>query len=267
LVFDTAGNLYGTTYGGGSSNDGTVFELSPGANGWTEKVLHNFRKDGTDGVTPEAGVIIDAAGNLYGTAARGGSGLGIVFELSPDAGGNWTEKVLHAFQHSGDGGNPAATLTLDAGNLYGTTEGGVTGAYGSAFMLTPQADGTWSETVLHLFSPDGSGMNAVYPSGGLILDSAGNLYGATYDGGTGTGQYCGFLGCGTVYQLTPAAGGTWTETILHSFMEDGKDGFDPQGNLIFGRAGNLYGITYFGGTGTCSDNNVPGCGTVFEVKP
>ena len=125
LIFDAAGNLYGTTYAGGTYNYGTVFELTPAAGGgWTEKVLHSF-SNGTDGGYPVAGLIFDAAGNLYGTTYRGGTyGCGTVFELTPAAGGSWTEKVLYSFGNGTDGAYPDAGLIFDAaGNLYGTTPG------------------------------------------------------------------------------------------------------------------------------------------------
>src|ERR1039458_2304305 len=177
LVFDAAGNLYGTTYAGGTYRNGTVFELTPAAGGgWTEKVLHNFNNNGTDGATPLAGLILDAVGNLYGTTQVGGTyNYGTVFELTPVAGGGWTEKVLHTFNGT-DGFEPSAGLIFDAaGNLYGTA--------GVVFELTPVAGGGWTEQVLN----NGAG------PGGLIFDAAGNLYGTTLEGGT--------YGLGTVFEL------------------------------------------------------------------
>src|ERR1035438_1221071 len=149
-----------------------------------EKVLHNFNHDGTDGWRPEAGLIFDAAGNLYGTTSQGGSsGVGTVFELTPATGGTWTEKVLHSFGGGADGGYPEAGLILDAaGNLYGTTQWGGTSTVGAVFELTPAAGGTWTEKVLHSFLNDGT--DGVNPVAGLIFDGAGNLYGTTYQGGT-----------------------------------------------------------------------------------
>jgi uncharacterized repeat protein (TIGR03803 family) len=139
LIFDAAGNLYGTTTGGGTSGYGTVFELTPmGGGGWTETILYSFG-NGTDGAIPYAGLIFDAAGNLYGTTFGGGpyGGAGTVFELTPTAGGGWTETVLHSF-NGGDGANPVAGLIFDAaGNLYGTTTGGGTYGGGTAFELSP----------------------------------------------------------------------------------------------------------------------------------
>ncbi len=246
LIFDAVGNLYGTTYGPGN---GTVFELTPAVGGtWTERVLYNFGS-GTDGVGPEAGLIFDAAGNLYGTAAYGGShGSGAVFELTPAAGGTWTEKVLWSFGSGTDGANPFCGLIFDAaGNLYGATAFGGPHNYGTVFELTPAAGGTWTEKVL--WSP-GSGTDGVFPQASLIFDAAGNLYGTTPTGGT--------YNHGTVFELMPAGGGTWTERVAYSFG-NGTDGNFPTAVLIFDRAGNLYGTTYLGGSS--------GAGTMFELMP
>src|ERR1017187_9485491 len=244
LIFDAAGNLYGTTSGGGTSGVGTVFELTPAAGGtWTEKVLHNFSND--EGTTPLAGLIFDAAGNLYGTTSRGGNDYGTVFELTPAAGGTWTEKVLHNFDNT-DGAYPQAGLISDiAGNLYGTTPNGGTDGLGTVFELTPAGGGTWTEQVLLNFnSTDGAN-----PYGGLIFDAAGNLYGMTFNGGT--------FNYGTLFELTPAGGGTWTERVAHNFGS-GTDGFSPQASLVLDGAGNLYGTTFYGGS--------YGGGTVFRFN-
>jgi uncharacterized repeat protein (TIGR03803 family) len=263
LIFDTAGNLYGTTYLGGIG-DGTVFELTPEADGrWTEKVLHRFNntEGRPDGANPSASLVFDGAGNLYGTTAMGGSGYcndpcGTVFELIRKTGGGWTEKVPHNFTDNGkDGFNPWAGLTLDAsGNLYGTTAYGGTGpcmyGCGTVFELTPGADGGWTEKVVHNFNANGN-----YPYDSVIFDASGNLYGTT---GYGGNDACGY-GCGAVFELTPKAGGGWTAKILHSFNYQRKDGYFPQGGLIFGTGGNLYGTTTWGGAHSS--------GTVFEVTP
>ena len=261
LIFDAAGNLYGTTVSGGTYGNGTVFELTPAAGGtWTEKVLWSFG-NGTDGYQPFAGLIFDAAGNLYGTTSEGGTYLynGTVFELTPTAGGGWTEQVLHSFNYNGtDGVWPYAGLIFDAaGNLYGTTESGGGGTYGSGtvFELTPTGGGGWTEKVLHSFFCSPFNCTDGYsPRAGLIFDAAGNLYGTTYNGGTY--QY------GTVFELTPAAGGGWTETVLYSFG-NGTDGVGPVAGLIFDAAGNLYGTTAYGGTGVDGLNEG---GTVFELE-
>ena len=258
LIF-AAGNLYGTTEHGGTgacdsgeNSCGTVFELSPAAGGWTETILHSFGNNSTDGYYPSAGLVSDAQGNLYGTTTDGGAyNFGTVFELSPKSGG-WAEKVLHSFDGN-DGSSPLASLIFDtAGNLYGTTWVGGVRQAGTVFELMPEAGGRWTAKVLHHFNAaDGNG-----PRASLIFDTAGNLYGTTQVGGAGHH--------GTVFQLTPAAGGTWTHNILHSFENNGTDGWFPLGNLIFDAKGNLYGTTTDGGTGACARN---GCGTVFELTP
>jgi uncharacterized repeat protein (TIGR03803 family) len=248
VTFDAAGNLYGTTQSGGAYGGGTVFELTPKAGGiWTGKTLHNFG-NGTDGAFLQSSLILDAAGNLYGTTDAGGAyGDGTVFELSPKAGGGWAEKVLHNFNGT-DGEHSDASLIFDAaGNLYSTTyEGGAYGG-GTVFELTPKAGGGWVEKVLHNF---GSGPDGAQPQTGLIFDAAGNLYSTTYNGGAN--------GEGTVFELMPKAGGGSTEKVLYSF-EGGTDGINPIGELIFDAAGNLYGTTYWGGTHAY--------GTVFELTP
>lgn len=265
LLFDTAGNLYGTASGNGDvdgpCNDGTVFEISPGANGsWTFKVLYTF-KGGSDGEGPVS-LVFDGAGNLYGnTTYGGGTNAGTVFELSPGANGSWTEKVLYSFTYAGDDGfYPAGGLALDnAGNLYGITccGGGTSSACpynfgcGVIFELTPSA-GTWTQTVIHKFSnTDGSNAGA-----GLISDAAGNLYGTTEAGGAS--------GIGLVFELSLTGDGSWTEKVLHNFNNADIEGNNPAGTLIFDSAGNLYGTTLFGGDPICHPY---GCGSVFEVSP
>ena len=258
LVPDAAGNLYGTTYGGGVHGFGTVFEVSPLAGGgWTETILHSFNNPG-DGYTPVAGVLLDSVGNLYGTTVEGGrySG-GTVFELSPSAGGVWTEKILHHFGGSTtDGGGPRTGVTIDAsGNLYGTTSYG--GAYGVGTVYEISRK-TGTEKVLHSFSTTGK---EGYGPAGLILDAAGNLYGTTSFGGTT--QHCGVQRCpppyGTVFELTPNTGGSWSVKVLHTFVNNGKDGYSSEAGLVFDNAGNLYGTTSAGGPN--------GYGTVFELAP
>ena|SRR6202050_5595054 len=254
VVLDGAGDLYGTTEGGGAHAFGTVFELVPNARGgWTEKVLHNFNRDAKDGVSPFAGVILDEGGNLYGTTAGGGAyAYGTVFELLSKAGGGWKEKILHSFNNNDkDGTGPQASLVFDAsGNLYGTTRIGGAHNYGAVFELAPKADGTWAEKVVHSFT-FGDGSN---PEGSLIFDSLGNLYGTTFEGGAHNNA-------GVVFELSPKTG---VEEVLHSFdPRNHLDGAGPTAGLIFDASGNLYGTTSEGGTGTCKY----GCGTVFEITP
>lgn len=260
LIFDGAGNLYGTTIYGGAYNLGTVFELTPKlGGGWSEKVLHSFDSNGRDGVLPFASLTLDAVGNLYGTTQTGGLyGSGTVFELTQNASGDWTERILHNFNgQSRDGaGRPDANLIFDAaGNLYGTTyTGGTLG--GTVFELTPKAQGGgWTGKVLHHFGLYSS--NGTYLYGGVILDAAGNLYGTTVAGGDLSG--CNQQGCGTVFELTPQANAHWKEKVLHRFRENGKDGINPTAALVLDAAGNLYGTTSRGGA--------HGGGTAFELTP
>jgi uncharacterized repeat protein (TIGR03803 family) len=262
VTFDTKGNLYGTTYGGGAHNSGAVFELVPKAGGgWTEKILRSFNDKGEGGYWLNAGLILDAAGNLYGTTFWGGNsrcgreGCGTVFELIPKGSGSWTEKVLHRF-NGAEGVRPSSGLIFDAsGNLYGTTQlGGGAHNSGTVFELLPKAGGGWTEKILHRFHKDPDG---AVPVGGLIFDSAGNLYGTTASGGA-------YYNGGTVFELTPTAGGSWAEEILYSFDRNGGSGFSPQASLILDASGNLYGTTVNGGGGTGCDF---GCGTVFEITP
>jgi uncharacterized repeat protein (TIGR03803 family) len=251
LIFDTAGNLYGTTGRGGAYSYGTVFELVPANGGWTEKVVYSFGNFNY-GRRPWGSLIFDADGNLYGTTQYGGvNDFGTVFELIPSNGG-WTEKVLHSFNNNGkDGVFPNCRLTLDkSGNLYGTTSSGGTiscGTYGCGivFELTPGTSGKWTEKVLYNF-----GGNEIYPVGGVILDTAGNLYGNFVEGGV--------RGWGGVFELTLSSG-KWTQKLLYSFVGAPADGYYPSGGLTFDAAGNLYGTTVNGGAKYA--------GTVFELTP
>jgi uncharacterized repeat protein (TIGR03803 family) len=263
LTIDAAGNLYGITSAGGLHYQGTVFELSHSAGGgWTEKILHNFGSNSMDGTEPNPGLIFDADGNLYGTTFTGGAyGLGTAFELKRSASGVWTEKNLHNFNNNGtDGYFPAARLVLDAaGNLYGTTATGGLGlcggsqSCGTVYKLTPMPSGTWNETVIYNFNQDGGDGYASYA--GLIFDAAGNLYGTTSVGGTPFNQ-------GAVFELTPTAGGAWSEILVYSFGVT-SDGTNPLSGLTFDKSGNLYGTTYHGGADASGQSG----GTVFELKP
>ncbi len=250
LAFDASGNLFGTVHSGGPHGEGAVFELTPATGGtWTVSVPRSFGGP-PDGHGARSNVIFDSSGNLYSTTFSGGAhSVGTVFELSPNGDSTWTETILHDFQKEvGDGYNPWAGLIFDSfGNLYGTTENGGAQA-GTVFELSPNGDNTWSEKILHKF---GNGSDGKYPMANLVADAAGNLYGTTLEGGA--------YGFGTVFKLTPAAGGTWTETVLHNFG-NGTDGKYPgYGALIFDHAGNLYGTTGYGGKYAA--------GMIFEITP
>lgn len=246
LIFDSAGNLYGTTVWGGVNGYGVVFELSPVGGTWTETVLYSFA-GGTDGRYPVGGVIMDAAGNLYGTTQDGGtSGFGTVFELIP-SGGAWMEQIMYNFTPQSPSGESGLTLSA-MGNIFGV-------ARTSVFELAPNGDGSWTSTVIHRFPSlphDGK-----YPSGTLTLDNAGSLYGTTTYGGKN--------GHGTVFELIPKENGKWAEKILYSFKNGRKNGKNPDAGIVFDGAGNIYGSTAAGGTGEYDGGLIPG-GTVFELK-
>jgi hypothetical protein len=289
VVFDKAGNLYGATRNGGSSSCpsvqqcGTVYQLAPPAKQggpWTETVLYIFKGNtSNDGASPYGGLVIDAAGNLYGTTGYGGTGnctvlgsklgCGTVFEMSPpkQKGGPWTETVLYSFPTPKQGFVPWGDLVFDrAGNLYGATING--GGYGTncgdayyqycgaVFELSPPKTkgGKWTEKVLHGFKGNTDGAN---PNGGLVLDSKGNVYGTSYFGGNQSGP-CGSIGCGTAFELKPPTtkSGAWTETVLYRFK--GSDAANPAAGVVFGGDGNLYGPALGGGNG--------GAGAIFELK-
>jgi uncharacterized repeat protein (TIGR03803 family) len=251
LIFDSAGNLYGTTQVGGAFDKGEVFELTPVAGGkWKETILHSFAA-GADGAQPaHAPLAIDGAGNLYGTVVGDVLGGGAVFELS-FVSGKWKKTTLHEFvSRQGIGISPYNSVTLDAaGNLYGTTyQGGVSGVEGGVFELTPGAGGTWTYSILHSFRATGG--DGVLPNAGIVFDSQGNLYGTTQGGGGGVG---------VVYELTPSATVPWTETILYTFL-GGSDGSEPDTTpLSLDAAGNIYGTTFGAG--------ITKYGLVYEVTP
>ncbi len=246
LVLDAQGNLYGTTGYGGASGWGTVFKVDTTGK---ETVLYSFTI-GADGSSPDAGLVRDAQGNLYGTTPTGGDlaclyGCGTVFKVDTTG----KETVLYSFtgkQALGDGANPSADLVPDAqGNLYGTTSSRGAYLYGTVFKV----DTTGKETVLYSFiGTEGDGAN---PVARLVQDTQGNLYGTTYGGGAH--QH------GTVFKLDT----TGKETVLYSFT-GGADGGSPESGLVLDAQGNLYGTTSGGGDLAC---DAPyGCGTVFELQ-
>lgn len=234
MLFDRVGNLYGTASGGGADGYGVVFELSPVGTRWTETVLYSFA-----GTNPVSGLVMDKAGNLYGTALDPDASDGTVFELSP-SGGAWTEQEIYSFGIA-TGYFATAGLIMDAtGNIFG-------GSGLQVFELSPNGDGGWEGMAIHNF-PD-SPKDGELAFGNLVLDNAGNLYGTTELGGT--------KNFGTVYRLSPPKNGKWTETILHSFQGGATDGNDPFGGIVFDAAGNIFGNTVSGGK---FDD-----GTVFEL--
>lgn len=256
LISDAAGNLYGVTASGGAYQGGAVFKLSLENGAWTETVLYNFRGGlSHDGAGPASALLLDKAGNLYGTTAGGGaSNNGTVFKLAPDGRGGWTETILHAF-NGNDGSLPnLAPLVEDkGGNLYGVTQGFCyrgTCENGTVFELSPESNGDWKFTVLHSFGHTG------LPESGVIFDKAGNLYGTTVFGGPQNCLVPG-TGCGTVFKLTRVAN-SWKFANIHLFNYE--NGAYPMGALIFDSAGNLYGATN-GGGGTHNG------GVAFKLSP
>jgi uncharacterized repeat protein (TIGR03803 family) len=231
LIMDPAGHLYGTTLYGGTSDNGTVFELSPAGGVWTERVIYNVD-------TSYAGLTMDAAGNIFG------AGLTTAFELSPNGKGDWNPTVLHTFSQSGRkfygvNGTPVLDKT---GNLYGTRYGG--GGNGTVYKLSPGKKGKWTQQVLVSFT------NFTGPWAGVVLDATGNIYATTLHGGTS--------GDGTVFELVaPVGAGSYTEKVLWSF--NGADGHYLLGGLILDSAGNLYGTTTQGGP--------DGYGVAFQLTP
>jgi uncharacterized repeat protein (TIGR03803 family) len=295
LIFDASGDLYGTTFSGGASGNGTVFRLTPKG---VETVLYSFA-GGTDGANPEASLAMDKSGNLYGTTTAGGTaGDGTVFEISKAG----QHSVLYNFAGGNDGTVPVAGVTLDAkGNLYGTTSTGGQYGYGTVFELKRLQSG-WAERILHNFQMQGDGGT---PYAGLIFDPSGNLYGAATDGGDGAGgggtifelspsgnswtfkvlyglagwgisgafrdilfdaasgvlygtSHCdGAYNDGTVWELTPSSG-AWNYTELYTFTGQ-DDGLYIFSNLVSDKGGNLY--------GTASEGGANGVGVIFKVTP
>ena len=253
----------------------------PASASWKEKVLYSFQGGTNDGSVPAGGVVFDPQGNLYGVLQDYGPGscapignqCGAVFQLAPPAhqGDPWTETLIYKFQGKGsnDGESPNGGLIIDGqGNLYGVTAYGGTGncvllgvsaGCGTVYELSPpkQKGGAWTETILYSFPTAKQGY---LPNGNLVFDSVGNLYGATIFGG-GKGTTCDpfYQYCGAVFKLSPpkTKGGKWMERVLHAFAS-GTDGANPNGGLVLGGKGNVYGTTYAGGSGDW--------GTVYELN-
>jgi len=235
-----------------------VLALGSAAFAGTEKTLHSFNEATGNG--PQNGVIFDAVGNLYGTAFLGGSrncnnfedGCGVVFEMSPKANGTWSYNVIYEFTGGTDGLHPSTQLVFDAaGNLYGATHGPVDArtSYGTVYELSPNGDGTWRFSLLYTFTGGNDGGQPDW----LVMDSSGNLYGTTEEGGS--------YGQGVVFELSPGSNGTWNFSLAHTFTGC-QDGGVPM-SLAFDAKGNLYGTSQLGGL-KCSPSSG---GTIFELIP
>jgi uncharacterized repeat protein (TIGR03803 family) len=243
LVFDNAGNIYGAAFQGGHYAGG-VFQLTPANGGWTETSIYEFPQNGQG--EPIGGVILDSAGNLYGTTygLPPAHGLyGTVYELTP-SGSGWTESTLYTFQNGTDGGSPRGDLIMDAvGNLYGTTSVGAAGVGGTVWELSP-SNGSWTFNLIYSFPGSTFG-----PFSPVLMDSSGDLYGTTLAGGA--------FQQGSVFKLTHTNGG-WTYATLHDFS-NGSDGRSPYGHLVLDGSGNLYGTAGWGGSSNA--------GVIWEITP
>lgn len=281
LVMDAAGNLFGTTAGGGR-DDGVVFELQliqPKKFKFVKLYTFCRKFQCRDGEKPFGSLVVDTLGNLYGTAGGGGAGRdGLVFKLSPSEAGKWSETILYEFCHSfgcPDGSTPLFGLTYfgAAGGapydgtspLFGTTSAGGANGGGTVFKLAT-AGGQWTETVLYSFCAVGGDqcLDGMEPQGGVIFDAVGNLLGTTFRGGDSQGQVTG--GTGVAYELS-ANGDTWSETVLHHFCaaDACADGAFPVGNLAIDSTGNLIGAAVAGGNPCKPDSR--GCGVIFKIVP
>ena len=260
VVFDAKGNLYGAAALGGVNGAGAVFELSPPAisgGTWTETTLYSFSLVDTKDPAP-CGLLWLNGLHLYGVAMMGGTGNGSIFELTPPAtsGGSWLEQTIYAFTGGSDGKYPGfgcGPLIADkSGNLYGSTEKGGSTNNGTVFELSPPATsgGSWTKNILYSFASGTS--DGQLPAGPLAFDANGNLFGTTDIGGSHVHE-------GTVFELTPAGGGLWSESIVYSFGGFSTDGYGPYDGVLFDKAGNMYGTT----VSSVSNNN----GTVWELTP
>jgi len=256
VVFGRDGSLYGTTVYGGSAGDGTVFKLQPSATfcrsvlcPWNETIVHTFA-GGSDGTNPSSGVSFDSAGNFYGTTQMGGAGTycgqagcGAVYKFAP-ANGGWNESIVYAFNGGADGAYPVSGVVMNAaGDFFGTCS--QCPIHGSVYELTPSGSG-YSKSFLYRFTGGTDG----YDPNGVILDSAGNVYGATSFGGSGGG--------GTVYDLVPQ-GGDWIFGVLYALTAQNPHDYGPLAPLTMDAAGNLYGTSFSGGQ--------YGAGSVFKLSP
>jgi len=247
-IFDSSGNIYGTTMEGGAGGGfGTVWELTPSSGGYIENVLYSFI-NGNDGEFPSTSLIFDSSGNLYSTTTAGIDMSGnTLFELSPSNGG-WIENTVFSFWPVG-GVEDANNVIMDqSGNLYGALSTGGSGGSGVVYELM-RTSGGWNISLLSNFPTNGG---CATPFAGVTLQG-GNLYGTCLNGGA--------HGWGEVFELSNT-GGTWSLTDLYDFT-DGSDGAAPSSNVVFDSHGNMFGTTVRGGDPSC--NNGYGCGTVWEI--
>jgi len=244
VVFGPDGQLYGTTANGGNSiYSGVVFSLTPPPRTlaaaiywpWSETLVHQFQ-DFPDGAQPIGGDLTwDQQGNIYGTTSRGGQNLlGTVYELTPSDNG-YTANVLYSFQDSSESLIRSGVIVDHNRNLFGTAVGGFFSDHGKVYELSYTPGVGWVKTDIYNFQngTDGGG-----PAGGLVMDNAGNLYGATWIGGSGNG--------GTIFELSPT-GNTWTFKLLYSLSGPSGENCGPHQSLTIDAAGNLYGTTYCDG--------------------
>lgn len=273
LIVGSDGSLYGTTYFGPPNEHGvtgTAFKLTPTGSGYQESILYTF-EGGADGNAPFGSLVADPSGALYGVTIYGGSvecDCGTVYKLTPSPSG-YTHTVIYRFRGNaaGDGHTPSSPLIIDdRGDLYGvTTVGGSRTACsyngcGIAFELVPSRAG-YSEKILHAFEGHGDG---AYPSGALTLAS-GKLYGATLIGGAACSDS---NGCGTIFSLSPTASGR-TERVLYAFRGTANgqnDGISPNGGLVVGSTGQIFGTTELDGMHECL-HRLLSCGTIFALTP
>lgn len=263
LAFDSSGNLYGSSFSGGADAKGGVFQLSPNGTGWSESVLHSFAGGHSDGTLPNAEPVVDTAGNVYATTFDGGNtaaclgGCGVVIKLTQTSPGVWTESLVYVFaghSQTSDGAHPLAIALNQSGYPLGVTFTGGTSNAGTFYQIVPGSKGGFIEQQLYDFA--NSDISA--PTGGLAMDSAGNLYGTSLGGGAHN--------LGAVFELSPAGNGVWTETTIYSFATDGANGGSPypNPNLAIDSQGNLYGTCRDGGVQRLKCGTV-GCGFVFKL--
>jgi len=260
LTVDGSGTLYGTAFGGGTPGYGTVFTLTNAGGGWLFTPIYSFHA-GSDGAGPIGALVVGPDGALYGSTSAGGQGpcvsgsgyrgCGTIYSLRPPSRApvsvivNWSSTTLYRFSQT-DGAYPQGQLTFDSsGNIYGTAMNGGDADWGVIYQLVNSGD-SWSENILYQAQGDGDG---AFPSGGVVFDQSGNLYGVFSQNGPNNN--------GAVYELSPSGSG-WQESTVHSFTYQGDDGSTPQGGLFFDNAGNLYGTTV---------HEVSGGGTAFVLQP